>query len=246
MKFSIKKNLQKIWDGFLNNIGATLFSFLVVICWFVIQQIKHLQNLIRKIPSDYILWPLLILLIILVILFKIIHRQHRKILDLKGNFRFISHFGVWWKIFDKGEYIEDFPYCPCCEPKIKLIQTNWYPHETFECPKSNKKISLYCDGIPRERGFLLDGLYRIYFQSFDGRVRSKVFLELNRIKKLNPEITDKELTQKLFDLSPLCHMPKKEKEKIIEKFSTPRTAFEFVNQNYLAYKKYFTNSKKEH
>ncbi|MFA5422618.1 MAG: hypothetical protein WC374_02035 [Phycisphaerae bacterium] len=244
----VKSSSSKIWEGFLQNLGVIICAFvlsggyLIAINW-----IKTFQTWVRSIPSDYFLTPLVILLILSFVLIYINKKQNLKLSELlkepvkdERNFRFVTHFGVWWKIFPDDDYIEDTPYCSCCTPHKKLVQINWYPEEKYKCPETTTEYELY-DGIPRKKYELLDNLYNAYFYSLGTQFRESFFAELDKIKQLNPDVTDEEVRHILFKIPPLSYIPKEELEKVLEKHPKPMQAFDFIVRNYRAYRKYFRN-----
>ena len=147
----IRNSTAKIWEGFLQNIGVLITAFVISGGYLVaINKLKDFQSVVRSIPSDYFLTPLVLLLVLFVALLRINRTQHEQLSKLKQepdkderDARFVTHLGVWWKIYVDSEYIEDFPYCACCEPRLKLVQTEWHPDEVFKCPKTNTELKLY-------------------------------------------------------------------------------------------------------
>ncbi|MHB8846423.1 MAG: hypothetical protein ACYC7L_16940 [Nitrospirota bacterium] len=155
------------------------------------------------------------------------------------NFRFTAHYGVWWKIYLDEAYFEDFPYCPCCEPKQKLVQTEWHPDETFKCPKTNTELKLF-DAIPWNKREVLERLYKAYFS---GQQITDFFnRERNRFKQLNPEATEQNIVRHILALEPFNKIPKDEAEKILQNSKTSYEFISFVRSNYLSYRKYFRNN----
>jgi len=248
MKDFIKDIIIKIWEGFLRNIGVVLSAFIISGGYLVaINKIKQFQSFVRAIPTDYVLTPAILLLALLVVLIRINRKQQERLSQMQTEpdkdereAKFVTHLGVWWKIYLDAEYIEDFPYCPCCEPHIKLVQTQWHPDEIYKCSKTNTEYKLY-DKIPRERDNVLNSLYSAYFRSFDGQFEGRYFAELNKIKELNTGISNREISERLFQLEPLANIPKSEVKEILDKNDNPVNAFHFVERNYIIYKKYFKN-----
>lgn len=152
--------------------------------------------------------------------------------------RLVTHFGVWWKIYSGSEYIEDFPYCACCDPNVKLVQTEWYPDEKFRCPKTGTEYKLY-DKVPRKLEQVLSTLYNSYFKEFPTQFRDTYYSELRKLKALEPDLDEAELTKKLFKMEPLSLIPSKKQEAIIKKDPNPMNALHFVERHLNSYKKYF-------
>jgi hypothetical protein len=246
----LKKSSAKIWEGFLQNIGVLITAFVISGGYLVaINILEKLQSTIRQIPSDYFLTPLVLLLIVFGVLLKINRKQQSQLSKLKQvpekdeqEARFVTHIGVWWKVYPDSEYIEDFPYCTCCEPKLKLVQTEWHPDEVYKCPKTNTEYKLY-DKIPREKERILESLYSVYFHHFPNRFQNKYLAEFERKKELCPDIPESELTEQLFEMKPLVNIPFGKRKEIIDKHPNPMLAFYFVERHYDSYKKYF---KKKH
>lgn len=252
LKDFIKDIARKIWEGFLQNFGVVISAFIISGGYLVaINKIKEFQLWVRLIPTDYVLTPSLLLLVILVVLVRINRKQEERLFLLQsepekdeGQAKFVTHLGVWWKIYLDAEYIEDFPYCPCCAPRMKLVQTECHPDEKYKCPKTNTEYKLY-DKIPRERDDVLHSLYSAYFQDFGDRFRRRYFAELDKIKELNPAISNRELSERLFQLEPLSFIPKDEIKEILDKKDHPASAFSFVKRNFTSYKKYFKHRREK-
>lgn len=239
---------MKIWEGFLNNIGAGLIVLVGAGSYFVAIKVKAFRSWIHTIPVEYILILLVLFAISSSILILVYIKQRARIFKIKqdlekekGFFRLVTHMGVWWKIYEDQEYIEDFPYCPCCEPKIKLVQTQWFPDEIYQCPRTKTEIKLF-DSVPRKRHEVLSRLYNIYYQRFPAQFEDKVFRELHRLKSLRPDISDNELFEEMFRIPPLNKLPKKEIDTIHSKFQKPAQAFFFLNRHYSEYKQFFKGS----
>lgn len=241
----IKKSTAKIWEGFLQNIGVLITAFIVSGGYLIaINKLKEFQSTVRAIPSDYFLTPLVLLLVLFAVLLKINRSQQEQLSRLKQepekneeDARLVTHLGVWWKIYSESEYIEDFPYCSCCDPKLKLVQIEWHPDEVFKCPKTGTEYKLY-DKVPREREQVLSSLYSAYFQGLSTQFHKAYSSEFRKIRELNPDLSEVEITKKLFEMKPLSFLPSEEQEAIISKHPNPMSAFHFVERHFDTYKKY--------
>jgi hypothetical protein len=248
----IKKSLEKIWEGFLQNIGVLVTAFIISGGYlFAINMLKEFQSAVRAIPSDYFLTPLVLILILLIVLLKINRAQKRQLSKLQqepekdeDDARLVTHLGVWWKIYPKTEHIEDFPYCACCDSRVKLVQKEWYPDELFKCPKTGTEYKLY-DDIPRKKEQVLRSLYEAYFHGFPARFRKAYFSELRKLKELKPDMAESELTMELFKMKPLSLIPTEEQQAIIGKNPNPMSAFHFIESHFDSYKKYFKKKNDE-
>jgi hypothetical protein len=251
MKF-IKSCITKIWEGFLQNIGVLITAFVLSGGYLVaINKLNEFRSTIRSIPSDYFLTPLVLLLILFGVVLRINRSQEKQLSQLKlgpkknqKSARLASHLGVWWKIYDEDEYIEDFPYCSCCEPNLKLVQIDWHPDELFKCSKTGTEYKLY-DGVPRDRINTLESLYKAYFQGFSAQLTKAYYSEVHRIKELNPDMPEAEITKKAFEKNPFSRIPPNERDEIIQKHSNPSQAFRFVERHIDSYKKYFKQEPRE-
>jgi len=242
----LKNSLKTAWEGMLNNTGVLISAFIVSGGYLVaINKIKELQTWVREIPTDYILTPLVLLVVAIAVLLRINKRQKEELSKLQevpmrdeADVRLVTHLGVWWKIYPESEYIEDFPYCSCCEPRLKLVQTDWYPDEIFKCSKTDTEYKLY-EGVPRKKDTIIESLYTSYFKGLGSQFESRFFAEYRRLKELQPDTPEKEFSLLLFNLEPLCDIPKNEVEEILEKHEHPMSAYNFVERNYQHYKQYF-------
>jgi len=242
----VKNSFAKIWEGFLGHIGVYVTAFVFYGGYFVaINKLKEFQSMVRSIPSDYFLTPLVLLLVLLVVMAKINRTQQKQLFKLEQepekdekDAQFVTHAGVWWKIYSQSEYIEDFPYCACCNPRLKLVQTDWQPEEVFKCPKTDTKYQLI-DKVPLGKDIVLTGLYENYFHRFPNRYVRAYLSELRIIKELHPDMPDSEITKKLFGMTPFSSLPDEVQQEIIDKHPNPEAALGFLEFHYDSYKKYF-------
>ena len=242
----LKKSLSHAWEGLMKNLGTAIAAFLLSGGYLIaINKLQEFQAWVRMVPTDYVLTPFVLLVVITGALWRINRKQKQQLAQIaqqprsdEKEARFVTHFGVWWKLYPDTEYIEDFPYCPCCEPHMKLVQTEWHPEEAYKCPKTGVAYKLY-DNVPRGKGQILNSLYTSYFRGLGVRFRRRYMTELGKLKELHPELSDGEITSRLFSLAPLVEIPEKERQNIIAKHENPIAAFRFVERNFLSYKKYF-------
>tara|TARA_R110002072_G_scaffold271208_2_gene431169 strand:+ start:13513 stop:14286 length:774 start_codon:yes stop_codon:yes gene_type:complete len=242
----LKSSAKTAWEAFLNNAVVLITAFFLSGGYLVaINRISQLQDWVRGIPTDYVLTPLVLLLVALSVLVRINQKQKEELSKFQeepitdeSDARFVTHVGVWWKIYTDSEYIEDFPYCSCCSSRMKLVQTEWHPDEVYKCPSTNTEFKLY-DKVPREKEAILESLYSAYFRGLGGHFQSRYYDEFHRLKELNPDIEDLDLCNKLFELGPLSKIPGDEKAEIFAKNSNPHAAYHFVERHYPHYKKYF-------
>jgi hypothetical protein len=231
-----------MWKGILNHFGSLILIFVLSGGYiYAINTIKKFQGWVRSIPTDYILTPFVILTILLVAVLRIVFKQ-RKQLNLvaqppgnKGESRFVTHFGVWWKIYPESDYIEDFPYCPCCDPKQKLIMKEWVPEEIYKCPKTGTEVKLF-DIAVWNKEEALKSLYRTY--SSNSELETFIFRECRRIKQLDPNKNDHEILSELFAEEPLNRIPLDQIEAILRRFASIPEVAHFMLNNYGSYRKY--------
>ena len=248
----IKDTARQVWGGFLKNLGVVISAFIFSGGYLVaINKIKQFQLWVRAIPTDYVLTPAVLLFVGLILLVRINRKQRQRLSQLQTEpdkdereARFVTHLGVWWKLYPDSEYIEDFPYCPCCEPHMKLVQTEWHPEEKYKCPKTNTEYKLY-DKLPRERDAVLENLYSVYFGSLGRHFERRYFGEFRKIKDLNPGMSNREISERLFQLEPLRRIPPPEIKEILDKNDNPINAFHFIQRNFVAYKKYLRERPKD-
>lgn len=248
----LKNSFKTIWESVLDNLVVLILAFVFSGGYLIaINKLRDFQEFVREIPTDYILTPLVLLLVALAVLLRINKKQkdelskfHKEPDKDEADARLVTHLGVWWKIYPKAEYIEDFPYCACCDPKLKLVQTEWHPDETYKCSRTNTEYKLY-DKIPREREDILQSLYNAYFKGFGRKFEILFNSEVLRIRELNPSIEESELLALAFEIGPLSMLPEHEKEEIFNKYRNPDSAFHFIDRHYSYYKKYFKKWKEE-
>ena len=141
-----------------------------------------------------------------------------------------------WKIYPESFYIEDFPYCPCCESKKKLVQTEWYPDELFKCPTTGTEIKLYNE-VPTKLHALLRNLYLTYFSG--DKLEEEMMSEFHRLKALYPTEDELQLARRIFAVEPFNKIPKEEVDVLFARFQRPHEIFYFLRRNYQSYRKYF-------
>jgi hypothetical protein len=168
---------------------------------------------VRSIPTDYVLTPLVLLLVITFGLWRVNRKQRHALSKAEQqpkvddeDSRFVTHYGVWWKPYPESDYMEDFPYCPCCEPHQKLVQTDWYPEEKFKCPKTNTVVQLF-DGIPWKLEKVRERLYDGYFGRH--RLDEPFHKELCRLKELHPDREESTLLPEVLQSVPFDRPPQK-------------------------------------
>jgi hypothetical protein len=245
----MKKSFGKLWDKILENFAAVIIGLFTTSGFLIaITKLKDFQIWVRGIPTDYVLIPFVFLIVILAVVLWINHKQRQQLklfqinpTDGNNGLEFITHFGVWWKVDFNSEYIEDFPYCPCCNPKQKLVFVDSYPLEKLKCPKTNIEIKLY-DSFQWSKENALNQLYESYFGS--RKMEEHFFGEYNRLKQLNPEKQESALLSDIFELAPFNKIPKKEVENIFRRFKTSQEVMIFLRNNYRSYKRYFHRNKK--
>jgi len=239
------ESAKKIWDGFLGNIGVGLCGGFLIFLWELLKRIENVRKFINNIPTERVLTPFVLVLVITIVLIIALRKQKRHIINLERKLlnedeepTMVTHCGVWWKIYPSSEYIEDFPYCTCCEPSKKLKQTEWFQDEVYQCPETKNDFKLF-DDIPRKREEILSGLYNTYFKSLGLQVERAFFAEHHRIKELNTGISEKDLFDKLFSIPPFNRIPKEDLEEIRKKNSNPISAFHFIERHFSQYKQFF-------
>jgi len=227
----------------MKNIGTAIAVFLLSGGYLVaINKLSEFQDWVRRIPTDYVLTPFVLLLVITGALWHVNRKQQKQLSQIESQprhdtkeSRFVTHLGVWWRIYPDVEYIEDFPYCPCCEPPKKLVQTEWYPDETFKCAASGTEIKLF-DQVPRKRHDVLGSLHQAYFGG--GRLHEHLFREFNRLKELSPDENETSVFRRVFDIEPFNRIPRRELEQVLSRFDKPYEAISYFHRHYLAYRKY--------
>jgi len=236
LKRFLNKTLGYAWEGFVKNWVTILVSFLLSGGYlFAINALRGLRARVRSIPTDYVLTPLVLLVIVTIALWRINRKQRHQLKTIQepatlGDHatRFVTHYGVWWKIYPDSDYLEDFPYCPCCQPPRKLVQTEWYPDEAFRCPQTSTEVKLY-DGVPQKLAEVRARLYETYFGP--SRLHEPFFKELRRLRELHPDRPNGELLKSILGSAPFDLLPDKDRESLLSRFSKPEDAISFMQRN---------------
>lgn len=237
----------------MKNIGTAIAAFLLSGGYLVaINKLGEFQDWVRQIPTDYVLTPFVLLFVITGALWHVNRKQQRQLSQIESQprhdakeSRLVTHLGVWWKVYPDAEYIEDFPYCPCCDPPKKLVQIEWHPDEQFKCPTSGTVVKLF-DRVPRNLNDVLGSLHQAYFGG--GRLHEHLHREFRRLKELSPDENDTAVFRRVFDVEPFNQIPKQELEKVLSRFDKPIEAIAYFHRHYRAYRKYLrtrTNEEKE-
>lgn len=241
----LKNSLQKIWDEILKNLGAVIVAFVLSGGYLVaLKYLTKFQNWVNGVPSQWFLTPLVLLIVLVGVLTRINLRQNRQLDEIRTQqpvenegSRLVTHLGVWWKVFPASRYIEDFPYCPCCDPPGKLVQVEWFEHELYKCPRTDTEIKLY-DGVPRKRRDVLEGLYQSYCHDQGSAFYDSFHKELSRRKELSPDTDENEIFEKMLQSKPLSRIPSAEREEILSRHPSPMRFAHFVSRYYNRYAKY--------
>ena len=185
--------------------------------------------------------PLVLVLVLLAATARITLRQRRELRKFSAQpksdddqSRIVTHYGVWWKIYTDAEYMEDFPYCSCCSPPRKLVQTDWHPDEKFKCSATGTEFQLY-DGIPWPLEKARSSLYDAYFRG--NWLDEHFHKELSRIKTLNPEMGDADILRLIVKSEPFSRLPKEELDLLLGRFGKPQEFIYFLRQNMHHYRK---------
>ncbi|MBU1575650.1 MAG: hypothetical protein KJ869_00395, partial [Candidatus Edwardsbacteria bacterium] len=191
---------------------------------------------IKVMPAEIII-GLLILAIISVVFFSRKYINQKKLyndlqkVNKNNSYQFVSRFGAFWKLFYDDNYIEDFPYCTCCEPKQVLSIVKWYPNEEYKCSKTGNIISLF-DAFYISKTQALESLRWKYSKNKNNYAIGDMFLqEYNRLKELSPETQEKELLAAVFNNKPFERIPKKERETILKRFNGSQEIIRFLIKN---------------
>lgn len=155
----------------------------------------------------------------------------------------VTHLGVWWKVDHASGYIEDFPYCPCCEPPRKLVQTDWVPEDKFRCPHTATEVGLYDGGGPRSLSGALSSLHLTY--DAGRQLETYLWDQYHRLEGLSPEVTKEELVARVFDLTPMSRVPSEERSEILAAHPDPANAFSYVGAHVSHFQKYIKREGKE-
>ncbi len=241
----LKKSISSLWDGVMKNVGVIASAFIFSGGYLVvINTMEKVSDWINSIPTVWIFTPFLFLLVVSIVLIRIAYSQRLKPTKLEqlpmlegAEQDFITHYGVWWRIHHDSNYIEDFPYCACCDNRRKLVQIEWYPDEVYKCSSTGTTFKLF-DGVPRKRSDVITQLVDAYFRDSGLNLMKFLTDEANRIKDLNPKITEKEILDKLFKQTPLSRVPESDRRDILERYSKSGDVCWFFERHYPKYRRY--------
>jgi len=74
----IKKSLAQLTEGLMKNLGTAIAAFLVSGGYlFALAKLGEFQFWVRQIPTDYVLTPLVLLLVALAVIIRLNFRQKR-------------------------------------------------------------------------------------------------------------------------------------------------------------------------
>ena len=236
MKDWFKKSLTSFSEGLMKNLGTAIAAFIVSGGYLIaLAKLQEFQAWVRSIPTDYVLTPFVLLLVAAFVLVRINAKQRRDLqkiveqptLDDEES-TMVTHYGVWWKIYPESDYMEDFPYCPCCSPPKKLVQTEWHPEEKFKCSATATEVQLF-DGIPWKLEEVRQRLRRAYFE---GQGIEEPFLkELRRLKELHPDESEPSLLRSVMKIHPFNRLPSGELELLLRRFEKPHDLIFFLCRN---------------
>lgn len=237
----VSKSISTIWDAVLKNVAASIATVALPAIYFAaIGFFSDARAWIRAIPSDYVAAVLIVVMTFaagLALVHVRLRNRISKLLDDDDfkNTRFVTHYGVWWKLKVDAEYVEDFPYCPCCEPRKKIVQTDWHPEEKFVCPQSKQQIQLF-DGVPRDLNYAREQIYSAYFgpRRF-WTVFEQTYRKLADLHKGMDETTLLELT---FKEPPMKKIPAKEVALILKGNKTYPEVRQFFFRHYNEYSRH--------
>lgn len=243
MKKWLKKTWEKLWEAFVEHIGVVIAAFILSGGYLVaINKLSQLQTWVRSIPTDYVLTPLVLILVVLFVVVRINLKQRKQLGELQVTSArpdeasvFVTHYGVWWKIYYDSEYVEDFPYCSCCDPHQKLIQKEWYPDEIYFCPKTKTEYKLF-DHIPWQKEKVLENLYSGYFGGHN--IARMLFETHRRIKELHPGLEELELLKRVLSEKPFDRIPEEKRAELLARFQKHHELFNHIERNHKAYRRF--------
>ena len=246
----IKKTFAQLSEAIAKNLGTSIAAFLFSGGFVAaIAKLTDFQNWVRQIPTDYVLTPFVLVLVVLAAVTRITLRQRKELRRFSeqpaaddDDGRLVTHYGVWWKVYPDAQYMEDFPYCSCCLPPKKLVQTEWHPDEKFKCSATGTEYQLF-DGIPWPLEKARESLHRAYFQAewLDEHFQR----ELRRIKTLNPEMPDRVLLRSILQAEPFGRLPPIELDPLLLRFEKPQEFIRFLQQNMHHYRKFLAPQSKK-
>lgn len=246
----LKKIFAQLTEAIVKNLGTSIAAFLASGGYLVaIAKVSEFQTWVRQIPTDYVLTPFVLVLVALAALARISWAQRKELKkflerpaggDEEG--RLVTHYGVWWKIFPEDQYMEDFPYCSCCNPPRKLVQVEWHPDEKFKCPSTGTEFQMF-DGIPWPLEKARDNIYEAYFKA--NWLDDQFQRELRRLKTLNPQTPESELLKSLVCSEPFSRLPANELDPLLLRFDKPQEFIHFIRQNMHHYRKFLLKTSKK-
>ena len=243
---------MRVWHGTLDNIGVVILGGVCSVVYLAVQRFTPGFRLwLRSIAPEWLATPLVLLLVGIAVISTIAVRQRKQLRALANptpsddqRSRLVTHFGVWWKLFEGSDFIEDMPYCPCCNPNRKLVQREWYPDEVFVCPNSKTAIRLF-DKVPIKKERALQVLYNTYVRRRGEPLVRHLRGEIDRQKQLRPEMSDQEQVEWLFSNAPLNRIPQDQVEDLRTRLTTVPQLLFYFGENIRPYERYLRKKHRE-
>jgi len=124
----------------MKNLGTAIAAFLVSGGYlFALAKLGEFQFWVRQIPTDYVLTPLVLLLVALAVIIRLNFRQKRELRRLTEQpkledeeSRLVTHYGVWWKLYPTRTTWRIFHTAPAA--RLPVARANrLHPEEKFKC-----------------------------------------------------------------------------------------------------------------
>lgn len=217
------------WTGGLITVG---FTALAALFWpYVLASAVFIHD---HVPGDA--WALMCAAVLVAVEFLL-----RRYLSLRAALKlreseFQSYGGVLWKVFPFARYVEQSPYCTCCDPPRVLARNGDIlgDQNLLTCPVSGRNLHIVNNGAPRRVEASWELVTTSWFHNF-----GKILLEETaRQRELHPHESDKEIFRRVMRCAPQKKIPRREIWRLKRRFATPMEILNYLERHQGRYWKY--------
>ncbi|HSC11193.1 MAG TPA: hypothetical protein VLC97_09490 [Rhodanobacteraceae bacterium] len=158
-----------------------------------------------------------------------------------GESDFQPYGGVLWKVFPRDGYVEESPYCTCCDPPRVLGSTEIADRfAPLRCPIQATELNIVVDGFARPVRDTWDAISKAWFHEVLERELTTTYF---RLKELHPDDDETALLKRVFGEEPQNRIPKRLLRPVFRRYKTAFEIFKFIGQNPRQYWRYLIAKK---